>query len=81
MASILLSNCGQEQNSQTDRGSDDVAFTENAFVQGRGEGKDNWFDNLPREHWNNYELIELPEDQDWFDGFTIIVRDPPLWEE
>ena len=46
-------------------------MTENTQVQGRGEGKDNWWDNLPRAHWDKFEKIELPEDQDWFEVHKI----------
>lgn len=65
---IGLSACAQEEDAGTENA---VVVTENNQVQGRGEGKDNWWDNLPREHWDNYERIDLVEAQDWFEVYKI----------
>lgn len=59
---ILISSCGDPQESA-------IEVTENQQVQGRGEGKDNWWDNLPREHWDKFEKIE--QDQSWFEVYKI----------
>jgi len=67
--SVSLISCGQSE--QESDMSSEVVITENSQVQGRGEGKDNWYDNLLRSHWDKFELIELPEDQDWFEVYKI----------
>lgn len=77
LISFSFISCAEQNESNQEQS---VAITENAQVQGRGEGKDNWFDNLPREHWNNYELIELPEDQDWFEVYKITENIFALYE-
>lgn len=62
-----LAACGEnasEQQSQSD-----VAVTENQQVQGRGESKDNWWDNLPRAYWDKFERVD--QDQDWFEVYKI----------
>ncbi len=79
LLALTLTSCGQssEEQATTEEG---VAVTENAQVQGRGEGKDNWWDNLPREHWDNFERIDLPEDQDWFEVYKITDNIIALYE-
>lgn len=67
--SVVLIACGQSE--QETEIPSEVVITENNQVQGRGEGKDNWYDSLPRSHWDKFELIELPEDQDWFEVYKI----------
>jgi len=47
----------------------DSVITENQQIQGRGENKDNWWDNLPRSHWDKFELVK--QDQDWFEVYKI----------
>lgn len=51
--------------------SSEIAITENVEILGRGEGKDDWWDQMPRAAWAGYELVELPEDQDWFEVYRI----------
>lgn len=59
---FLINSCGDSQGN-------DVEKTENLQIQGRGEGKDNWWDNLPRKHWDNFEKID--QEQDWFEVYKI----------
>ena len=59
LALMIVSSCGQSNETS------EVEITNNQQVQGRGEGKDNWWDNLPRSHWDNFEKIE--QEQDWFE--------------
>ncbi|MDG1859546.1 MAG: MBL fold metallo-hydrolase [Emcibacteraceae bacterium] len=68
LLSIGLTACSEVNNTQS---SDEVVVTENSQIQGRGEGKDNWWDNLPRDHWGGFEKVDLPEDQDWFEVYKI----------
>ncbi|MFC1659996.1 hypothetical protein ACFL3S_00840 [Gemmatimonadota bacterium] len=68
--------------------------TANEKVQNRGEGKDNWYDALPRPEWSEFELVEQSQREDavplvltdgnrdyTFDGPGIIVSDPPPWAQ
>lgn len=48
-----------------------AAESENELVQGRGEGKDNWWDTLPRAAWSPFEKIQVQQDEDWFQVFRI----------
>ena len=72
---LLVGSCSQSDETAEEQPSsvneEGAVVTENAFVQGRGEGKDNWWENLPRAHWDKFEKIELPEDQDWFEVYKI----------
>ncbi|MCC3860847.1 MBL fold metallo-hydrolase [Pseudemcibacter aquimaris] len=70
----LLISCGSSDQGQ------EIVVTENEQVQGRGEGKDNWWDNLPRDHWGKFERVELPEDQGWFEVYKITDRIYALYE-
>jgi glyoxylase-like metal-dependent hydrolase (beta-lactamase superfamily II) len=63
LALMIVSSCGQSNETS------EVEITNNQQVQGRGEGKDNWWDNLPRSHWDNFEKIE--QEQDWFEVYKI----------
>lgn len=50
---------------------DSVAITDNEQVLGRGEGKDNWWDALPRPQWAPFEKISVEQSQDWFQVYQI----------
>lgn len=43
----------------------------NQQVLGRGEGKDNWWDELPRAAWSAFEKIAVQQNQDWFQVYRI----------
>ncbi|MFK7863101.1 MAG: MBL fold metallo-hydrolase [Pseudohongiellaceae bacterium] len=45
--------------------------SDNEFVQGRGEGKDNWWDSLPRAAWSPFEKIQVEQSNDWFQVYRI----------
>lgn len=45
------------------------ATSNNEQVQGRGEGKDQWWDALPRAVWSEFERIE--HSQPWFEVYRI----------
>jgi len=47
------------------------AVTENDLVQGRGEGKDNWWDALPRPQWSQFPKIDVDQSEDWFQVYRI----------
>ncbi len=58
--------------------------TANQLVQGRGEGKDNWFDALPRPGWAAFKSIE--QSQDWFEVYEVppgifAIYEPGQFEE
>lgn len=45
-----------------------------------------WWESLPRAGWAEFERIELPEDQDWFevyriDAHTYALLEPGQWQE
>lgn len=75
--SLILAACGDSSDISQ---SSDVVITENEQVQGRGEGKDQWWDNLPRAAWDEFELIDMPEDQDWFEVYKITDTIYALYE-
>lgn len=57
---------------------------DNAQVQNRGAGNDNWWDNLPRPEWQKYTRI--PQDQDWFEVYRVgdeiyAIYEPGQFEE
>jgi glyoxylase-like metal-dependent hydrolase (beta-lactamase superfamily II) len=58
-----LSFCGTE--------TEEVVETENALVQGMGEGKDNWWDALPRAQWSQFPKIAIDQSEDWFQVYRI----------
>ncbi len=65
--SIFITSCGEKAPDKI--ADDNIEVVNNQQVQGRGEGKDNWWDNLPRAHWDNFEKVE--QDQDWFEVYKI----------
>ncbi|HXV61339.1 MAG TPA: MBL fold metallo-hydrolase [Vicinamibacteria bacterium] len=57
---------------------------DNVLVQNRGEGKDNWWDALPRPAWSRFERI--PSSQDWFEVYEVFsgiyaIYEPGQFEE
>ncbi len=59
-------------------------ISENQQVQGRGEGKDQWWDALPRPAWSEFESI--PQTQPWFEVYQIrpgvlAIYEPGQFEE
>lgn len=48
-----------------------VEASENQLVQGRGEGKDNWWDTLPRAAWSPFEKIQVQQSKGWFQVYRI----------
>lgn len=45
------------------------ASSDNTAVQGRGEGKDQWWDALPRAAWSEFRRVE--QSQPWFEVYEI----------
>jgi glyoxylase-like metal-dependent hydrolase (beta-lactamase superfamily II) len=63
---------------------EDGPSTSNEMVQGRGEGKDNWYDALPRAAWSEFELVE--QTQPWFEVYEVApgvlaIYEPGQFEE
>ncbi len=61
-----------------------VTSTANEKVQNRGEGKDNWYDALPRPAWSEFELVE--QSQLWFEVYEVAsgvlaIYEPGQFEE
>lgn len=57
---------------------------ENELVQNRGEGKDDWWDALPRAAWSAFTEVE--QSQDWFEVYEIraglfAIYEPGQFEE
>jgi glyoxylase-like metal-dependent hydrolase (beta-lactamase superfamily II) len=53
-------------------------------IQNRGEGKDNWYDALPRPAWSEFTLVE--QSQEWFEVYEIrpgvlAIYEPGQFEE
>ena len=42
----------------------------NQQIKNRGEGKDNWWQKLPRSVWGQFERI--PQSQDWFEVYRVL---------
>lgn len=80
LAGLLLGSCGPSGKSL----SDSSASSENEQVKNRGEGKDHWWDALPRPAWNAFETIE--QSQEWFEVYAIrpgifAIYEPGQFEE
>ena len=61
-----------------------VTSSENERVQGRGEGKDNWYDALPRPTWSRFD--EVDQSQAWFEVYRVApgvfaIYEPGQFEE
>jgi glyoxylase-like metal-dependent hydrolase (beta-lactamase superfamily II) len=56
----------------------DVDSTANEKVQGRGEGKDNWYDALPRPAWSEFDPVE--QSQPWFEVYEVAPRVFAIYE-
>lgn len=65
LLSFTLFACDKQEQSS------EITITENEQILGRGEGKDEWWDALPRAAWDGYELVELAEDQGWFEVYRV----------
>jgi glyoxylase-like metal-dependent hydrolase (beta-lactamase superfamily II) len=62
----------------------EVETAANEKVQNRGEGKDNWYDALPRPAWSEFELVE--QSQPWFEVYEVApsvfaIYEPGQFEE
>lgn len=60
------------------------SVTNNEQVEGRGAGKDNWWDALPRAEWSAFERIQ--QEQDWFEVYRVAdgvyaIYEPGQFEE
>lgn len=69
---------------QVEESSDTPAASDNEEVRNRGEGKDRWWDALPREAWSEFPRID--QSQDWFEVYEIrpgvlAVYEPGQFEE
>lgn len=58
--------------------------SDNQEVRNRGEGKDEWWRNLPRAAWSEFEPVE--QSQDWFEVYAIrpgvlAIYEPGQFEE
>ena len=56
----------------------------NEKIRNRGEGKDNWYDALPRPAWSEFELVE--QSQPWFEVYEVVsdvfaIYEPGQFEE
>ncbi len=58
---LWLSSCGV----------DSVPSAGNELVVGPGEGKDNWWDALPRAAWLQFPKIAVEQDEDWFQVYRV----------
>jgi glyoxylase-like metal-dependent hydrolase (beta-lactamase superfamily II) len=63
---------------------DAPAAADNEEVRGRGEGKDDWWDALPRTAWSEFRRVE--QSQDWFEVYEIrpdvlAIYEPGQFEE
>ena len=73
---FILFGCQSEENQRTE--------TVNEQVQNRGEGKDNWYDALPRAAWSKFPKIK--QSQDWFEVYQVLpnvfaIYEPGQFEE
>lgn len=55
-----------------------VAEVANEQIVNRGEGKDRWWDALPRPAWSEFERIE--QSQPWFEVYEIVPRVLAIYE-
>ena len=60
------------------------ATADNEQVRNRGEGKDQWWDSLPRAAWSDFRRVE--QKQDWFEVYEIrpgvlAIYEPGQFEE
>lgn len=60
------------------------AVSDNEQVRGRGEGKDQWWDALPRQAWSEFRRVE--QSQPWFEVYEIrpgvlAIYEPGQFEE
>lgn len=62
----------------------EIPTPSNDQVQGRGEGKDNWYEALPRPAWSEFETVE--QSQPWFEVYEVApqvfaIYEPGQFEE
>ncbi len=74
---VLLAGCGAESPGGQDDG-------DNALVENRGAGKDEWWSALPREEWQQYERVL--ESEEWFEVYMVAdgifaIYEPGQFEE
>ncbi|MEM9057525.1 MAG: MBL fold metallo-hydrolase, partial [Pseudomonadota bacterium] len=72
----LLAGCGAEHAAPE--------HADNALVTNRGEGKDAWWEALPREEWSAFERVA--QSQDWFEVYDVApgvlaIYEPGQFEE
>ena len=74
---LFITGCGEPT-------SPPAATQDNQHIQGRGEGKDQWWEALPRPAWE--EFSRLPSEQSWFEVYEIFesvyaIYEPGQFEE
>ena len=79
----MLPACGDSPSIQS-VAEESVSSSDNALVENRGAGKDNWWDALPRAAWADHERI--PQAQDWFEVYRVLdgvyaIYEPGQFEE
>ena len=62
----------------------DQNVADNSEVQGRGGGKDEWWQALPRKEWKQY--VQVPTTQTWFEVYKVFegvyaIYEPGQFEE
>ncbi len=62
----------------------ETASSDNVEVQGRGEGKDQWWEALPRAAWSSY--TQIVQSQPWFEVYEVFsgvfaIYEPGQFEE
>lgn len=75
LGSLMILNC-------SNRGDDASSSTE--LINNRGEGKDNWWESLPRPAWSHFKKIA--QSQDWFEVYEVLpgiyaIYEPGQFEE
>jgi len=79
---VLL--CGLGCSDPPDLAIDQAPVSDNEEIVNRGEGKDQWWDALPRAAWGEFEQVE--QTQDWFEVYRIrpgvlAIYEPGQFEE
>ena len=70
-SALFIVGCSEPEpaNQRTSVAEEPDESANNVLVQGRGEGKDNWWDALPRKAWAAFTHVE--QSQPWFEVFEI----------
>ncbi len=86
LCALLLSSfgCRSQSPAETTPASNTPNISDNQEVQGRGEGKDQWWDALPRPAWSEFAPVD--QTQPWFEVYTIrpgvlAIYEPGQFEE